>query len=108
MAFQTLPQTKIAGMTRGGFGLYHNVQCRQSGTLLPEAFADGTLDPVASDRASNGFLGNRNPQPGDGFRAQSIDIETGIRETESLAEGSGELRRDVQPGLGWKPDAGLA
>jgi hypothetical protein len=95
-------------MARGRLGLYHDVQSRQRGTLLPEAFADCALDPVAPDRARDRLLGNRDPQPGDPFSTHCVNVETGIRNAESLSEGSGEFRRYMQPGCGWKSGAGLA
>lgn len=95
-------------MACGGFGLNHDIQCGQLGPLLPEALTYRPFDPVAAHGAGNGFLGHRDSQPGQVVGAQSIDVETGIRDPESLTEDAAEFRRDMQPGRGWKSGAGLA
>jgi hypothetical protein len=45
------------------FGKYHDIGGRELGALLPEAFADPALEPVAGDRGRDGLAGDRHTQP---------------------------------------------
>lgn len=108
MAFQTLSQAVIASASRSGFRLNDYIHCRQPCAALTEVLTDNTFDPIAGRGRRDGLFGHRKPQSGCGLRVHRVDGETAIREANSLAEGSGKLRRGTQPGIGWKPGAGIA
>jgi hypothetical protein len=75
---------------------------------LSEALAYCPFDTVSTNRPGDRFFGHCDAEPGNIFSPHSIDIETGIRDPEPLTKASGKFRREMQPGLGWKPGTGLA
>ncbi|HEY8537995.1 MAG TPA: hypothetical protein VIL28_03950 [Steroidobacteraceae bacterium] len=64
MALETASDSFVVGVANAGARINDNVHRRQLMLMVPERFADDTLQPIAPNGIAGGASPDRQPQPG--------------------------------------------